>query len=92
MPAELRDLTMHVDLPRHVHRPGTRGGATGENFLYDPARNETRPLSASALFCKIPLSFRICRVYTQTPDHDDAIATALDRLVAAGGADSITNM
>ena len=92
LPADLSDLTMHVDLPRHVHRPGTRGGAAGQNFLYDPARGETHPLTASALFRKIPLSFRICRVYTQTADHDGVIATALEKLVTAGGADSITNM
>ena len=37
LPAALQGLPLRVDLARHVHRPGTRGPAAGQNFLYDPA-------------------------------------------------------
>jgi uncharacterized protein len=92
LPASLRELPLRVDLARHVHRPGTRGPAAGQNFVYDPATNATRPLDDSELFRQLPASYRICRVYAQTSEHDAAIAAALAELVGAEGEDSITNM
>jgi hypothetical protein len=50
LPAALRGLPLRVDLARHVHRPGTRGPAAGQNFLYDPAWASIRPLTDSELF------------------------------------------
>lgn len=92
LPPELRDLPLRVDLARHVHRPGTRGPTGGLNFLFDPARNEIRELSASELFRQIPLSYRICRVYAETNQHDALLSAALDALVDPGGSDDRTNM
>ena len=92
LPTNLRDLPLKVDLARHVHRPGTRGPAAGQNFLYDPARNQTRGLADSELFRKIPISYRICRVYAQATNDAPALAAALDELLGPEGADDLTNM
>lgn len=92
LPPALRELPLRVDLARHVHRPGTRGPTDGQNFLYDPTRGEPRSLSDSELFRQIPLSYRICRVYAETNEHDRELAAALDALVGPGGSDDITNM
>jgi len=92
LPVELKDLPLRVDLPRHVHRPGTRGPSGGHNFLYDPARGQPVPLSSSELFRQIPLSYRICRVYAESSAHNAALSAALDILVGPGVADDRTNM
>jgi HD superfamily phosphohydrolase len=92
LPPALASLPLRVDLARHIHRPGTRGAAAGQNFLFDPARGETRPLTDSELFRQIPLGYRICRVYTETNDHDAALSAALDALVGPGNSDDRTNM
>ncbi|MHB1034828.1 MAG: HD domain-containing protein [Pirellulales bacterium] len=92
LPAELKELPLRVDLPRHVHRPGTRGPADGQNYLYSPASDRLRKLSDSELFRHIPASYRICRIYAQTNEHDAALAAALDELIGPGGGDDATNM
>ncbi|HWA99879.1 MAG TPA: HD domain-containing protein, partial [Pirellulales bacterium] len=92
LPSALRDLPLRVDVPRHLHRPGTRGAATGQNFLFDPARGDVRPLDDSELYRQLPLGYRLCRVYTQTPEHNAAIAAALDALIGTGAIDDRTNM
>jgi uncharacterized protein len=92
LPVALRDLPLRVDLARHVNRPGTKGPAAGQNFLFDPARGQIRPLSDSELFRQIPFSYRICRVYCETHEHDATLAAALDALVGPGATDDATNM
>ena len=92
LPASLKELPLRVDLARHVHRPGTRGPAAGQNFLFDAARDEIRPLTDSELFRQIPMSWRLCRVYAETHEHQAAIAAALDTLVGPNTADDRTNM
>ncbi|HEX4129925.1 MAG TPA: HD domain-containing protein [Pirellulales bacterium] len=92
LPAGLRNLPLRVDVPRHMHRPGTRGAAQGVNFLFDPARNEVRPLDDSELYRQLPLSFRLCRVYAESREHNAVIAAALDALVGTVGLDDRTNM
>jgi uncharacterized protein len=92
LPAALRGIPLRVDLARHVNRPGTRGPAAGQNFLFDPARDAIRPLSDSELFRQIPFSYRICRVYSETHEHDDVLAATLDALIGPGAADDATNM
>ncbi|MEX0712293.1 MAG: HD domain-containing protein [Pirellulales bacterium] len=92
LPRPLRDLPLRVDLARHVHRPGTRGATAGQNFLFDPGRGEIRELSDSELYRQIPLSYRICRVYAESNQHDAPLAAALDALVGGEGADDLTNM
>ncbi len=92
LPQALRELPLRVDLARHVNRPGTRGPAAGQNFVFDEARGKPRPLADSELFRQIPFSYRICRVYSETHEHDAALAKALDTLVGPGAADDATNM
>lgn len=92
LPGSLKELPLRIDLARHVHRPGTRGPAAGQNFLYDPASRQTRSLSDSDLFRRIPLSYRICRVYAQTSEHNEALAAALERLIGSESEDVRTNM
>ncbi len=65
LPAELAQVSFKVDLARHLHRPDTRGPSAGQNYLYDPARGEPRPLTDDQLFRQLPLAHRICRIYTQ---------------------------
>ena len=63
LPDALRDLPLRVDIARHIERPHTRGPSGGQNFLYDSARDEVRPLNANELFSRLPTSQRICRIY-----------------------------
>lgn len=92
LPTELKQLPLKVDLARHVHRPGTRGPAAGQNFLYDAAVDRLRSLSDSELFRRIPVSYRICRVYTQDMSHASTLAAALDALLGSDATDDATNM
>lgn len=92
LPKPLREIPLRVDLPRHVHRPGTRGPSAGQNFVYDPASRRTRPLTDSELMRQIPQSYRICRIYSQDRQHDAQLAAALDDLVGGDADDDLTNM
>jgi len=92
LPADVRDTPLRVDIARHIHRPHTQGPSAEQNFLYDPARGEPRPLTDDQLYRQLPLTHRICRVYTTTDEHAQPIAAALDRLIGPGGSDDITNM
>jgi hypothetical protein len=92
LPPALRMTELRVDLPRHVHRPGTRGSAAGQNFIFDAARETVRPLSDHELVRQIPLSYRICRVYAPDESLHAELATALDSLLRSEGADDRTNM
>lgn len=92
LPGSLRDLPLKVDTARHVHRPGTRTPAAGQNFLYDPASGKIRDLDERELFRQIAISFRICRVYALDNRHRAELAAALDRLTGSESPDDATNM
>ena len=92
LPAEAGRLPMRVDIARHIHRPHTLGPASGQNFLFDSARGQVRPLTANQLFARIPISYRICRVYSKGHEYGTAVAQALDGLIGAGTEDDLTNM
>jgi hypothetical protein len=92
LPAELREMPFAVDLARHVHRPHTRGAATGQNFLFDPVQGQPRPLTDDQLFRHLPISHRICRIYAESNADSPALAAGLDQLLGPGGADDLTNM
>lgn len=92
LPAELKALPLRVDLARHVHRPGTRGPASGQNFLYEPVTKSTRPIGDNELFRRLPMSYRLCRVYAQTSEHNAELAAALDGLLGGDAEDDVTNM
>lgn len=89
--AELRELPLKIDMARHYHRPSTRGPASGQNFVLDPAEGSPRPLNDVDLFRDLPLSFSICRVYARDHAHDAAIQQALAAVLGDAG-DAKTNM
>ncbi len=92
LPADLRELPLRVDIARHIHRPHTRGPASGQNFLYDSASDCIRPLTTNELFRNTPLSHRICRIYAQTIEHHAELTAALDQLIGGRAEDDLTNM
>jgi len=85
-------MPLRVDLARHVHRPGSRGPTAGLNFLYDASHGRIRELNDDALFRRIPVSYRICRVYVQDRSHNATLAAALDALIGSEAEDDLTNM
>lgn len=92
LPNHLKQVSLRVDIARHLHRPGTLGPAGGQNYLYDSARAQIRPLQAHELYLRLPVAHRICRVYTKQPEHSAAIASAFDQLAGVAHADDLTNM
>ncbi len=91
LPAHLQDLPLRFDPARHVHRPGAKAPASGQNFLYDSATEQIRKLDDRELFRRIPLSYRICRIYAEDSSHHAELAAALDRLTS-DRVDDPTNM
>ncbi|HYO26071.1 MAG TPA: HD domain-containing protein [Lacipirellulaceae bacterium] len=95
MPAELRDVDLQIDLPRHIYRPHSGKASAGQNFLLRGATGEIRPLTDDQLFRQLPVTHRMCRVYLRNgapPEQAAAVSAALDALVGAGGEDDLTNM
>lgn len=92
LPPQLHAIPFKVDLARHLHRPGTAGPTRGLNFVYQPGSDAIGPLQQHELYRQLPTSYRICRIYTQTPEHDVEFGKALDALIAPGGQDDLTNM
>lgn len=90
--SEIRDTPIRVDIARHIHRPHTHGPASGQNFLFDSARETIRSLTTNELFERLPVAHRICRVYTQKPEYSREIASALEKLAGGGAIDDATNM
>ena len=83
LPAEIASVPLKIDLARHIHRPDTRGPSQGQNFLFDPARGEPRPLADDQLFRQLPLAHRICRIYTQDESLSSQLSAALDAVLGA---------
>lgn len=92
LPKDLEHVSIRVDIARHLHRPGTLGPAAGQNFLFDSAREQIRPLHAHELYLQLPIAHRICRVYTRHPEYSPAIASAFDQLAGTVHRDDLTNM
>jgi hypothetical protein len=92
LPRELKDLPLRFDPPRHVHRPGTRAPASGQNFFYDPVTEQIRSLDDRELFRQVPVSSRICRIYALDGRHNIELARAMDDLLGGSRADDATNM
>jgi HD superfamily phosphohydrolase len=91
LPKEIASAPLRVDIPRHIHRPYTKGPSQGQNFLFDSAHARVRPLTTSELFKRLPTSHRICRIYAHTLDHAAALSQALDQ-ISGGAVDDLTNM
>lgn len=92
LPRDLREVPMRIDIARLIHRPHTRGPAGGQNFLFDSARGNVRPLTVNELYNRLPVSHRICRVYAHSNDHAQFLAAALDALIGGKSDDDLTNM
>ncbi|MBN1851111.1 MAG: HD domain-containing protein [Pirellulales bacterium] len=95
LPAEFADIEIQIDIARHLHRPLALTISAAQNFLYDPVTDSVRPLTDDDLFRHLPVTHRICRVYS-TKDRpsgtDAAIGAALDHLFQETGPDDTTNM
>lgn len=94
LPQDFANLEINIDIARHIYRPHTRGPAANQNFFYDEGRGLVSPLTDIQLFRHLPVSSRICRVYTR-PDASEAdpmIARAMDELIGSTGPDDLTNM
>ncbi len=92
LPPALRDLPLRVDTARHVHRPGAHVPAAGQNYLYEPGTGRILRLDERELFRRIPVSFRICRLYTHDAGHVAELSRVMDQLTGAAAADDPTNM
>lgn len=80
LPAAIRDIPLRFDVAKHVFRPGSHSPAARQNFLFDPATQSVRRLETEDLFRDIPQTFRICRVYAESLEHQTEIGTAMDSL------------
>ena len=91
LPDHLRNLPLRFDPARHVHRPGSKAPAAGQNYLYDSVTERIRKLDDRELFRQIPLSYRLCRIYAEDSSHNGELAAAMDRLTT-DRIDDPTNM
>jgi hypothetical protein len=92
LPPALRDVPLRFDIARHVHRPGSMAPAADQNFLYDSGTGVIRSLDDRSLFRQIPLSYRICRIYSESHQHQAEISAAMDQLIGTEAIDDPTNM
>ena len=92
LPPSIREMSIRVDVARHIHRPHTQGPTAGQNFLFDGPRNRVLPLETHELYRQLPLSQRICRIYGHSTKHQQEVATALDQILGGGIEDDATNM
>ncbi len=92
LPGALQNLPLRFDLARHVSRPGTRAPASGQNFLFDPVSSQIRSLDEREIFRRLPLSYRVCRIYAEDNHHNHQLARAMDELGGRDSADDLTNM
>ena len=86
------EAELRVDVARHLFRPHTPGPAAGQNFLFDGASETVRPLESHRLYDRLPVSHRICRVYSTSRELDVAITSTLDSLLGGEPVDDLTNI
>jgi HD superfamily phosphohydrolase len=91
LPDSLRELELRIDIARHIFRPLVQGPAVGQNYLFDSATDQIRPLTSHELIDRQPVAQRICRIYARNMEHQPALAAALQQL-AGHGEDDLTNM
>ncbi len=95
LPTELRELSMKIDLPRHIYRPDALAATSGQNFQFNPSTGKIYSLTDDQLFAQLPIAHRGCRIYlqrTHTPAEARAVGAALDAIVGSRGEDDLTNM
>lgn len=92
LPAELKDISLRVDVARHYHRPSARRPVGKQNYWFDPASGESFELDDDELFQNLPTSFLIFRIYSRDHGHDRHLSTALQKVAGGGEGDTKTNM
>ncbi|TWT43330.1 HD domain-containing protein [Botrimarina hoheduenensis] len=95
LPANLREIEMQIDLPRHIYRPDALAATSGQNFQFKPSTGKVYPLTDDQLFAQLPVAHRACRVYLRkdhSPDQAAAIGAALDAIGGSRSEDDLTNM
>ena len=91
LPESLQELELRIDIARHIFRPLVQGPAIGQNYLFDSATGQIRPLTSHELIERQPVAQRICRIYARDRKYQVALAAALQQL-AGHGEDDLTNM
>ena len=95
LPADMADLQLQIDLPRHIYRPDALAPTAGQNYWYNPSTDKVYPLTDNQLFKQLPIAHRACRVYLHkdhTAEQAQAIGAALDNIVGTRSEDDLTNM
>lgn len=95
LPPEMADVSLRIDLPRHIYRPDALAATAGQNFQFNPATGKVYPLTDDQLFAQLPLAHRACRVYlpkNHTKEQAASIGAALDTIIGSRGEDDLTNM
>ncbi|PQO43244.1 HD domain-containing protein [Blastopirellula marina] len=90
LPESLKSLPLKVAVSRYIFRHETAG--LQQNYLYDAAHNEARPLTSDQIFRSLPISRKICRIYAENTDHAKELSSALDALFGGTRIDDLTNM
>ena len=49
-------------------------------------------MTTNELISRVPVSYRICRIYAQSHEYAPQLAAALDALIGSGVEDDVTNM
>ena len=57
-----------------------------------PRAEKIRSLDAREMFRRLPVSYRICRIYAENAEHAAELSAVMDKLTASAGADDATNM
>src|SRR5690606_8651560 len=91
LPEELQEMPLKVAVSRYIFRHDTPQSAQ-QNYLYDAAQNQTKPLTSDQIFCSLPISRKICRIYALNTDHARQLSSALDSLFGGSRVDDLTNM
>ena len=91
LPESLQALELRIDIARHIFRPLVEGPVVGQNYLFDSATDQIRPLTSHELVDRQPVAQRICRVYAKDMQHQSVLAGALQQLTGHGE-DDLTNM
>ena len=92
LPEALKTIPLRVDVARHYHRPSARRPAGKQNFWFDPASGKAHELDDDELFCSLPTSFIIFRIYSRDHSADRELNEALQKVAGGTGGDTKTNM
>ena len=91
-PSSLADVPLRVDIARQLFRPQQSTPVIAQNFIQNNATGTIRALSSHELVNQLPVSHRICRVYSQGVEYAQEISSALDAIISGRGGDDLTNM